>query len=647
MAVQKMIKINVMGDILDVDNVLMDVLHSGKVDLVSAIDQIESNNFVFNVKDENLDKFVDLNYTTPFSPDTEYEGLKRKIEEIKTILDIEKPSKSIEIKAYLTKDELKREIENLPKDILKISEDVRLKKEKLKEITDLYNSFPGTSPLSIPLEDYKNLNSFDFKFGVLSKEDRIKLKRNYENILATVLHTASTKDGELYYVFYPSILREEMSRILRSLNFKEIIIPDRYKGNIREIKSNLEQEKSILEKEIESYQDTLIGFKDLYKESVNSLEEQVNIKLIIEDTKEQLAKSNNYFYLSGWIPLRDKAVIENDLRKYKDILIMFKDENDEKPPTKLYNNWFIRPFESLVKMYGMPSYNELDPTPFLSLSYMFLFGAMFGDLGQGFIVFLAGLIVSKKNKIFGSLLSRLGFSSMIFGVLYGAVFGFETIIPALLIKPFESINETLVAAVISGVILLLISYIYSMINCAKRGDLEEGLFGKEGLVGLIFYLVLLAIAGGKFLNKTIIPTGLAVVLITICLLAMVFKQPLTHIIKKKRPLHGEDISGYYVESVFSLLETLLSMLSGTVSFIRVGAFALTHVGLFVAFETIGEMIGNPTGNAVVLVVGNILILGLEGLIVFIQALRLQYYELFSRYYKGDGKEFNPVSMDNN
>ncbi|NMR85280.1 ATPase, partial [Vibrio parahaemolyticus] len=100
-----------------------------------------------------------------------------------------------------------------------------------------------------------------------------------------------------------------------------------------------------------------------------------------------------------------------------------------------------------------------------------------------------------------------------------------------------------------------------------------------------------------------------------------------------------------IEGVFSLLETFLSMLSGTVSFIRVGAFALTHVGLFIAFETIGEMIGSAAGNAVVLIIGNLLILGLEGLIVFIQGLRLQYYELFSRYYKGDGKAFEPVKLE--
>jgi V/A-type H+-transporting ATPase subunit I len=121
--------------------------------------------------------------------------------------------------------------------------------------------------------------------------------------------------------------------------------------------------------------------------------------------------------------------------------------------------------------------------------------------------------------------------------------------------------------------------------------------------------------------------------------------PLTHLVEKKRPLHGGDVSGYYIESVFEILETFLSMLSGTVSFIRVGAFALTHVGLFLAFETIGHMMNSTGGSIAMIIVGNIFILILEGLIVFIQGLRLQYYELFSRYYKGNGKLFNAISLE--
>ena len=144
----------------------------------------------------------------------------------------------------------------------------------------------------------------------------------------------------------------------------------------------------------------------------------------------------------------------------------------------------------------------------------------------------------------------------------------------------------------------------------------------------------------------IIPTFLGVIIIILSIIAMIFRQPLTHLIQNKRPLHGDDVSGYYIEGTFMIMETLLSILSGTVSFIRVGAFAISHVGLFMAFESMAKMVGTPVGAAIVLIFGNILVIALDGLIVFIQGLRLQYYELFSRYYKGDGIEFKPMNLNN-
>lgn len=641
MSVEKMTMMNVIGNMADVDNVLKDIILSGKVDLVSALSQIEDNSFVFNVKDENLEKVIDLNYITSFSKDKSYEELLKKGEELESILDIKS-----NYMGFNLKDESKasNKLNNIYEEVKVPSEELEKVKEELEKIEEFYKNFSQIRDINTPIEDLKNLSHFDYRFGVLVKEDRIKLKKNYENILAIILHTGTGKDGEVYLTLYPSNIREEMNRILRSLNFKEIQVPDEYKGTPFEMIKYIKDKKEKLEKHIDGLEKTLANLKENYKDLIISAVNQLKTKEKIEDIKDKLARSNKFFYLSGWVSKKDKERIGETLKEYKDILVIFKDETDLTPPTKLRNNWLFKPFESLVKMYGMPSYNELDPTPFLSLSYMFLFGAMFGDLGQGFILLLGGMLLGRKNKMFGGLLSRLGLSSMIFGTLYGAVFGIETLIPALLIKPFENINTVLVSAIFIGIALILISYIYGMINSIKRKDMEDGLFGKEGLAGFLFYLCLLVLIGGNLIGRPILSTEVGAAIIILCIIVMIFKQPLTHFIKGKRPLHGEDVAGYYIESVFSIIETLLSMLSGTVSFIRVGAFALTHVGLFIAFETIGHMIGTTTGNIIVLIVGNIVIIGMEGLIVFIQGLRLQYYELFSRYYKGEGKEFNPVNI---
>jgi len=629
MAVEKMVMMNIIGDVSKVDSVLKDIALSEMVDLVSAMKEIEENNFLININHENLERVIDLNDIKTFNKDNSYRQLMQKAEEIKKAFNVDIQEISLD-ELSLDKDYISAKINEIYEQVTNHSEKIKQLQGKLEEINKFERSFTIPESFSISIDELRSLNYFEYKFGLLSKEDRIRLKKNYENILAAILHVGTNKDGEIYLIIYPLLVKEEMKRILRSVNFKEIVIPETYTGTITEIKDQLENEKQELIKEIDHWERSLEQLKEKYRHEFLTILNQLTIK----ETDP----------ISSSICQAGYPKMKNMLNKYDKLLITFNDEADVKPPTKLKNNWFFKPFEVLLNMYGVPAHDELDPTPFLSISYMLLFGAMFGDLGQGFIILLAGLLLSKKNKLFGGLLERLGFSSMVFGLLYGEVFGIEELIPALVIKPFEEINTVLVAAIAVGVVLILIAYILGMVNSFKRRDIEEGLFGKEGLAGFIFYICLLALVGGNLIGRTIIPTGVGIALIVLSVVGMVLKEPLTNLITGKRPLHGEDVSGYYVQSVFSLIEVVLSMLSGTISFIRVGAFTLTHVGLFIAFKTIGEMIGTNTGNVIVLIIGNIVVIGLEGLIVFIQGLRLQYYELFSRYYKGDGKEFKPISL---
>ncbi|WP_244263832.1 V-type ATP synthase subunit I [Anaerococcus obesiensis] len=313
------------------------------------------------------------------------------------------------------------------------------------------------------------------------------------------------------------------------------------------------------------------------------------------------------------------------------------------PPTKLKNNKLTRPFEFLVNMYGAPNYNEIDPTGFFAITYMLLYGMMFGDLGQGLIFILASFLVEKKNKIFGQLVRRIGFSACFFGIMYGSFFGIEDLIPTLLIKPFDNILKVLVASVAFGVILILISYILGIYNkLHKQKDLEEGVFGKEGIAGLImmisFILIILNIVK---INP--LPMKFSITLLVLSIILMIFKQPISRKILGINPIYDQSSADYYIESSFSIIEALLSVFSNLVSFTRVGAFAINHVGLYMAFEVMSKLVGGGIIGIIILIFGNILIIGLEGMIVFIQGLRLEFYEMFSKYYKGDGQKFSPIS----
>ncbi|HSN66018.1 MAG TPA: V-type ATPase 116kDa subunit family protein, partial [Fusibacter sp.] len=500
-------------------------------------------------------------------------------------------------------------------------------------------------------EELVNLNYFTTKFGFLTREKAKRISQNYDHIKAIVLHVGTFEEKEVYIVLSPKSLDAEMGRILRSTDFVEIKLGDTFLGTPRAM---VEKNKTETAKNLKR----LIEIQELTKKDIKDRSESIDIlysKLIMESRIDQIrtkvAVTENFAYLSAWIPEAFKDKLDSVLERTSEILVSYKNSNEVSSnipvPTFLKNNAFFKPFEMLVNMYGVPNHNESDPTMFFGLAYTFMFGAMFGDLGQGIVIILAGLLLRKKlSADFAGILTRIGIGSMAFGVLYDSFFGYEHLISKVLplpiyIRPIDNINLMLILSIIAGLVLVYISYGFSIVNKLRLGDLEEGVFGRNGINGVVLLTSILLLVYEKVMQATFVPNLLLYGIIGISVLLLLIKQPLTNAIHKEERLYDEDAGSYYVESGFDLLETFLSILSNTASFIRIGAFALNHVGLFIAFHTLAEMIGSTGGNILMFFVGNLVIIALEGLVVFIQGLRLFYYELFSKYYTGEGILFTP------
>lgn len=289
-------------------------------------------------------------------------------------------------------------------------------------------------------------------------------------------------------------------------------------------------------------------------------------------------------------------------------------------------------------MYGLPNYSEIDPTSFVAITAFLLFGFMFGDVGQGLIIFLIGVIMAKMKVSFGAVFQAGGIASIIFGVLYGSVFGREDIIPAIFISPMENIQTMLIYGIAIGIILILMSMILNIRNGLKNKDKKKIFFETNGIAGLVFYITVL-IAGVYFLlkGKMIVSVGILSIFVIVPLIAIMFKDSLAKVIFKEKEKEKSSL----IEKIFEVVEILLSFVSNTISFVRIAAFAINHVGLCMAIYILSDMM-TGTGSLVVSVIGNVIVIVLEGLIVGIQVLRLEYYELFSRFYTGDGKEYKPL-----
>ena len=357
------------------------------------------------------------------------------------------------------------------------------------------------------------------------------------------------------------------------------------------------------------------------------------------------------FHMIGWMAEEDIHALEKELDQEKTVIIVAEKPEDiqkSQPPTLMKNLPIFRPFETLVRMYGLPSYSEMDPTVFVGITYFIMFGIMFGDVGQGAILSILGWLLYKWKKVsLGAVAGTIGISSICFGFVYGTVFGNEEILPHRLISPMESINQMLIYAVVFGVVLIVIAMVLNIINGIKSKNLGKVFVGQNSVAGLVFYVSVLLIALKMFTVKGFSASPIVIILFVVAPLIVIFlEEPLSKLLAKCKDYKPEEPGMFIMESFFGLFEILLSFVTNTLSFLRVGAFAMNHAGMMMVVYLLAQM-GGHGDNIVVLVIGNIFVMGMEGFIVAIQILRLEFYEMFSRFFSGDGLEFKSIKTQIN
>jgi len=651
LAVERMKITSIIGKLTDLDKVSRLIVINGSTHILNAISELNSNNLNLSVPQKHMQILQELVNIKPYISGRDFsgdEGIIRLFEDL------------FNLKLKICEDYLcvgdeyentMAELRKVHEDVRHISEDMAERAANIEKLQQYLNNVSYLRNTDLRLEEINNLNFMKFRLLMLSNENFKKLKLNIENVPAIIFQAAVFNGNTVIASITPKSLEEEAERIFISLNYKELELPQEFSGTIEDVINQINAKSSNEKRQVEELRESVAEMSRTYSDTVFKAYTLLELEKKAEKLKQETALGSSMFFVFGFVPESEVEGVRIELKQYfgESIIFIADDVEDKRlgnaPPTKMKNISLFKPFESLISMYGMPSYGEKDPTPFFALSYMLMFGAMFGDMGQGLIILLAGLLISYRtaNKSFGGILTRLGVSSMIFGALYGSIFGSEELMGALLIRPMANINTMLIGAIVLGIILITISYMYSLLNHYSSGNIEEGLFGREGLTGFLFFLTLVFGALGKATGELTVGIGLPIGIMVVLLLIMVFKQPLAGMLTGRR-LYEDSPGDYYIEAGFGVIETILSVASNIISFIRVGAFALNHVGLYIAFAAMAEMLNSKTAGIMVLIIGNIFIIGLEGLIVFIQSLRLEYYELFSKYYSGYGVEYKPVRL---
>lgn len=634
----KMKFLSISGPRTDIDRVCDVYLSKYEMQLENAVTELRTT--------QNLLPFVEVNpYKEPLAKAEQFAGLL--------------PSGEYHTDHTLTTEEILALIRDVNHDYLDIQENKELLKKKKEELTGKLNVLEPFRSLDLDVHKVLHYRYMHVRFGRIDLDHYQKLEKYlFDDLNAIFLEGTRTENYVYGCYFAANSDTSRVDAVFNSMHFERITVSDEYIGTPQVACETLKEEIEETQKAIDQLEEDtrslmaghaseLMGARKRLEELSNNFDVRKMAARIEDDNKE------DYYILCGWMGEKDVEAFVKEAENDHRVLIVVEEEREKffgDPPTKLKNPKIFKPFEMFIKMYGLPAHDEMDPTIFVALTYTFIFGAMFGDVGQGLCLFLIGGIIylTKKANLAG-IISVAGLFSTFFGFMFGSVFGFEDILPARWLRPVSAmtdlpfigqLNTVFVVAIAFGMALNILVMLFHIVNAIRARDTENIWFSNNGLAGLVFYgflvlTVVLFMTGHKTPGNILMAIFLGVPVVL-----FLFKEPLTNLVERNHKKIEEGKVMFLVQGFFELFETMLSYFSNTLSYVRIGAFAVSHAAIMeVVLMLSGATDGSP--NIIGLVIGNIVVCGLEGLVVGIQVLRLEYYEMFSRFYKGTGREFKP------
>lgn len=451
---------------------------------------------------------------------------------------------------------------------------------------------------------------------------------------------------------------------------------------LKDLISEMEQITAKLRKESDQIKVDLSNRIKLDESVLEDMWCNIRMHELIGQVESNFSQTRNTVIFSGWVPKHMSSRLEEVIRTAcaGQCVIEWIDSSQmprQEVPVAVQQIPVLSPFQKMVDNYHIPEYGTINPTIFVTITYLAMFGLMFGDAGQGLVIMLIGLFklwkykkngeASAQGKMISVNLSRLfvflGAASIITGILFGSYFGYPLIKPlwfdyhGAIMGSHDSqvvardVYWVLGVTIKFGIIVISLGLILNWINLARKKDWMRLFLDKNGIVGgWIFavgtYGAFSFVKSGykSFPEGLFFPIAIAV---PVC--ALLLKVPLYHVLQRKnhageRKTIGALIMDSVMEWVVDVLEIFSGFLANTLSFMRVAGLGIAHVSLMVAFMNMAELAGGGIFGVLIMIVGNALVIALEGLSAGIQSLRLNYYEFFSKYYTGKGFAYHPVAL---
>ena len=539
-------------------------------------------------------------------------------------------------------------------------------KERDSRLTEVLTALDPFADLNVDITEIKNIKHMHFRFGKIPKiftEGEGVLEAGgakNENGLYEYYFLRDSKSREIIAAFVPSnadrdfvwgiyftafSIKEDVDSVFSSLHFEKVFIGDEIEGQTDVLREKTTSEKEETEEAIKKLTEEKDGYLKEHESEISEAVAVINNLSEYYDLRKYAATARGMFYLVGWMKKEEAEKLAKEAERDRRCTVIIEEEDASRsstPPTALKNKKLFKPFEMYLGLYGLPSYGEMDPTAFMTITYSLLFGMMFGDVGQGLLLLIGGFLLYKfKSSALAGIVSICGFFSTIFGFMYGSIFGNEEILNAIWLKPSHSIMTILISTVAAGAVIIMLVMLFNIIISFKSKKYVDAVMSHNGIAGLAFYLTIIMIVVSMFTSIKM-PSWLPKVIIPLSLLMIFVCEPLKAKAAGEKNIFGGSVGMFITQTFFELFEVVLSYLTNTISFVRVGAFALSHAGMMTVVGILMNMAGKGSlGYYLVGVLGNLAVIGIEGLVVSIQVLRLEFYEIFSRFYHGAGRAFEP------
>ncbi|MBN2116018.1 MAG: hypothetical protein JW730_05595 [Anaerolineales bacterium] len=629
-----------------------------------AVTKVLSGYGVFHQTDSNYPGVASGSANTWQETAAQYAALERRVQTVMQALGIEEgqpPSSDFE--AMVETESIRPMVDQIEEEVRTTSDELSNQRKHLEQLESILHQLEPVGDIDIDISSLRESRYMFSMLGLMPSANLDRLQTSLARVPHVFLTLRSDPARPVVWLAGTKANADVLQRAARSAYLDPLHLPGDYQGTPGKIIESLRNTIESTQRKIAELQETLKRLGDERKEQLRDLLWQAHTSRVLSDAIVRFGQLRHTYVVTGWVPTDDLEELTRRLKAAsREILIEVLPTSrfgpNQNVPVSLQPSRLLQPFQMLVNTYARPRYGELDPTLLIAITFPILFGAMFGDIGQGLVLALLGWLMStgrflKSMSSLGGLIIACGLSAAFFGVLYGSIFGFEEDVHLfgielrpLWMSPIHHILDILIVAVGAGVVLLILGFLIGIFNYARSRNMGHLLFGHNGIAGLTLYVSLLGLGASAF-GLLPVATIVFVVPAVLAAIALMFAEVFIHLVEGHRPLYEGGFFTYLIQAGVELFEVVISLLSNTLSYVRVGAFAVAHGGLSAAIFILAELFSGllgPIGYWLVVILGNLFIIGFEGLIVGIQTMRLSYYEFFGKFFTGGGMRFEPLVL---